>query len=589
MIRIKKIQCLTAICFAIFFVFGCNNDEQNDGSQGDANIYLSVRTASSSINEDRVLWEDRVDELRMIVFDTGDGHTVFNEKLYFPNGFAEKSKSVRLRPGTYDFYFIANETVYEGEFVSAITSISNKSEFNTDPRFTTIVYNPDFKPDGMTQGGRFLMSAMYENITIVSGRSEENPLLLPLPTEKVELIRSLAKVEVVFRKKVSGSSLPENAVTSIQLYNVASNLSVPPYDNYYTGETESSKPAPLSELNYTNDSIGAVIFYIPEFLNQEGSLDYTELVINNKTFPVLSDGTKIGIAAQRRTVPALSDSSVIRNYHYIVNAYVTVGGEIEIRVYIKPWSKDKYIYIFEGDKQIVLPPVIPTDSSIIIPTDCGKIEMLSYNEELRGGLQGAYNDVVNYYDPQVGGPVIYEGDPPYYCEKKYGTGWRLINSCELLSFLSLGDQTYNVWMSNTWEAQAKGIPFYPLPLRQAAQSLLEKLTGKDLSATVLYEENNWSDQISDKKLDMIDRYFTPGDIKVREMDFPGGWPYPGSPGTPSSESWYYNEASIQVKAFWYNSGYVDLSDRSNWYKVLYGNFVRYDYSSTVSRCVRSVE
>ncbi len=111
-----------------------------------------------------------------------------------------------------------------------------------------------------------------------------------------------------------------------------------------------------------------------------------------------------------------------------------------MKVNIQPWHKDEYKYIFQDDKEIVIPPVTPTDSSLIIPTECGKIEMLNYNEVLPKGLQGAYNDEVNYYDPQVGGPIIYKGNPPYYCEKKYGKGWRLINSCELMSFLALFDK-----------------------------------------------------------------------------------------------------------------------------------------------------
>ena len=132
------------------------------------------------------------------------------------------------------------------------------------------------------------------------------------------------------------------------------------------------------------------------------------------------------------------------------------------------------------------------------------------------------------------------------------------------------------------------IPFYSLPFRKSAQTLLEKLTGTDLSGTVLMIENNWEDKMSDKKLGIVDTYFSPGDIKEREDDYPGGWPFPVPPATSVQESWIYNEAAIQVKAFWYSSGYVDLSDRSNWEKALYRNFQRYDFRA-VSRCVRSID
>ena len=220
---------------------------------------------------------------------------------------------------------------------------------------------------------------------------------------------------------------------------------------------------------------------------------------------------------------------------------------------------------------------------------------MAKDESLPDGLKGAYNDEIIYYDPATGKPAIREGKPPYYCEKKYGKGWRMINSCELMSYLALLDKTYTIWMSNTWDANTYNmnhkddpIPFYSRPFRQAAKTLLEKLTGMDLSGTVLMSENNWEDNISDKKLGIVDNYFSPGDIKEREDDYPQGWPFPSPPATSAGESWIYNEAAIQVKVFWYSSGYIDLSDRANWNKVLYGNFQRYDYHAT-TRCVRSVE
>lgn len=295
-------------------------------------------------------------------------------------------------------------------------------------------------------------------------------------------------------------------------------------------------------------------------------------------------------------MPALSTNSVIRNYHYIVNAYINAQGGVQIIAYVEPWLVDNYTYLFQGDKQIVIPPVYPTDSSIIIPTECGRVEILSRNEDLSennpylttgGGLQGAYNDVVNYYDPEIQGPTIYRGDPPYYCEKKYGAGWRLINSCELLSFLAVCDAAYNVWTSNTWLAAGYDMPYYPLRFRQQAQALLQDLTGFDLSSTVLMPEHNNEDILADEKLDLIDRYFTPGDIMLRIEDFPNGWPFAAPPGTDLV--WYYNEVTIQVKAYWYGDSYLSPAIRANWDTILYHEFERYDFSSTVSRCVRTVE
>lgn len=594
---IDNIKILQLIIFftLLFMSVSCTNEDKSSNEDDNNYITLSLKALSSSINEDKENWEDRVEELRMLVFNSADGQVVLNQMLYFPNGFVNPSKGVSIPHGTYSFYFIANESVYTGDFTSALSAIKNESGFKSDTRFSQLKYNSKFIPDGTSTEGRFLMSAVYKNISITGGGTEANPAPLILPTNKVELIRSLAKVEVIFRKKVSGSSIPANTISSVQLQNVASYLSVPPADSYYKGDGESSEAASLAGFDYSRDSIGSTIFYIPEFLVQDGSTSFTELQINNQSFPIETDGNKIGITLQRRDIPALSDSSVVRNYHYIVNAYINAGGGggggiIHLETYVQPWKKDEYRYIFQGDKTIVVPPIIPTDSSvIIIPVLCegvSKIEILDREEILPQGLQGAYGDVINYWDPEVQGPSITKGQPPYYCEKKYGKGWRLINSCELMSFLALFDQAYRIWQSNTWEGVNSGLTFYPLPFRQQAQNLLQRLTGEDLSSIVL--SDNGKDNLGDSKLGVIDRYFTPGDIMPREMDYPNGWPFPVPPGTTASEKWYPNETVIQVKAYWY-PGYLDLSIPGNKEKVLYSEFKRYDYSSTVSRCVRTVE
>ncbi|MCD7711353.1 MAG: FimB/Mfa2 family fimbrial subunit [Firmicutes bacterium] len=514
----------------LHLVTGCVNDEGGTDCTGtQAIISLSVRAASDSINEDDVLWEDRVDELRMLAFDSETGELVFNQKLYFPDGFNDPSRAILFPLGTYNFYFIANETVYSN-LVNALEDIQNESGFTSNTTFRTLAYNPAFRPDGTTQEGRFVMSAVYKNIVVVAGGTESNPALLALPTEKVELVRSLAKVEVIFRKTVSGSTIPENTITSVLLENVAATLSVPPWDAYYTGTQTTTQTASLAGLDYDRDSIGSVTFYVPEFLVEEGSTGYTLLEINNTLYPIENDEELEGLQEQRRTIPSLSTHSVIRNYHYIVNAYIDGEGGLQIRTYVEPWEVSPYRYLFEGDKQIVLPPIIPTDSSIIIDTECGRVEILSRNENLTSGLMGAYNDEIVYYDNETGEMnFIRKGDPPYYCEKKYGEGWRLINSCELLSFLGVLDTTYTIWLSNTWDATTYNKPYYPLYFRQAAQELLEKLSGIDLSASVLYPTNNWQDVLVDYKLDIVDRYFTPGDILVRPIDFPDGWSYAAPP------------------------------------------------------------
>lgn len=382
----SNIKIILVLGLLLPLLSGCNNDGYEQEDTGEAMLPLSVRAASDSINEDDELWEDRVDELRMIVFDAATKLVVFNQKLSFPDGFNGRSRAVPLPVGTYDFYFIANETVYTGDFVNALMGIQQEAEFDSDSRFSNLAYNPAFVPDGTTSQGRFVMSAVYPDITVASGGTESNPALLAIPNGRVELIRDMAKVEVVFRKTVAGSTIPNNSITSVLLENVAAYISVPPVDDYYTGSQISTPSASLSSFDYEQDSIGAVRFYIPEFLVQAGGITYTLLEINNNTYPIENDDTFEGLQAQRRSIANLSLNSVIRNYHYIINAYVDGEGGVQLRTYVKPWQTTTYRYIFQGGQQIVIPPVEPTDSSIIIPTECGKVEILSRNEIYRKGL-----------------------------------------------------------------------------------------------------------------------------------------------------------------------------------------------------------
>jgi len=570
---------------------GCLQRETCDVAEGKtraAMVFLSLSALSDAINTDTQTWEDRVSEIRMLAF-LPSGAIAYNEMLSFSNGFGAPSDAVAMQPGTYSFYFIANETAYTGDFTTALQTITNVAQFATDARFATLTYDPAFAPDGTTSGGRFLMSAVYNDITVAQGGTQAAPLPLPLPTPTVQLVRSLAKVDVIFRKKVTGSSVPDGTITSVQLQDVAGTFSVPPIDNYYTGATAVSNTfAPPAGLDYAADSIGAVTFYVPEFLRPAGAPDYTAIVINGNSYPLTSDTGFIGITAQRRTLPALSTNSVVRNYNYRVNVMISSGGEVvALTTSVVPWSTASYTYMFQGDQTIVIPPVIPTPPGIIFPTSCGTIEMRSTNEALHNGLMGALGYTVYYYDAATGGPLVTQAAPPYYCEQKYGAGWRLIKACEMMSFLALFDQTYRIWQSNTWQGINSHLPFYPANMRLQAQNLLQALTGVNLSAYTPSDASMGADPFGSNKLGIIDDFFTPGDIIVRLQDYPGGWPYP-SPPTSGIEPWYPMETVTQVKGYWYQ-GYLEYADPANYAAILYQQFQRFSFSSTISRCVRSVD
>ncbi|MDR0811370.1 MAG: FimB/Mfa2 family fimbrial subunit, partial [Paludibacter sp.] len=275
--------------------------------------------ATSSVNADPN-GEDRVSELRMIAFDQS-GQAVYNNLVDFPNGFSVRSAAIQFNPGIYDFYFFANESVTP-VLSAALQSVTSVSDFTADARFAQMQYNSAFTPlDEL-----FPMSAIYQKITVLHGGTEISPLPLALPTSKVELIRALSKVEVVFRKRNQGVSLPPaSQISSVQIQNIAKNYSVPPADSYYNGSTVASNVVnPV--FNYSEDSIGALTFYIPEFLVRQGATNFTQLLINNRSYPILTENLQSGLSAQRRVIASLSSNSIVRNFHYIINAYINVEG-----------------------------------------------------------------------------------------------------------------------------------------------------------------------------------------------------------------------------------------------------------------------
>jgi hypothetical protein len=549
---------------------GCNYRPTVKPATKEAVVSLSVRSGAARINTDLTLWEDRVDEVRMIVFGTG-GEVVYNALLSFPNGMNQRCRPVKITPAKYDFYFIANETAPAEGLSDALNALTDKSDLETNPVFHNLLWDENFRPSGTTSDGRFVMSAEYDNIKVDAGGTLDNPTLLALPEGKVELVRSMAKVEVIFRKKEAGSAVKAGSITSVGLDNVAQYMSVPATGDIYDAAKTDISPITPEGFDYTRDSIGAAVWYIPEQLNGEGETAYTSLFINGKSYPVSS----------------FEPHSVERNALYRINAYLTPEGSFELDVCVVPWNRFEYKYMFqEEDRTIAIPPVTPTDSSVIVPTDCGTIEILSQTEHLQQGLMGAYGDQVNWWDPTIGGPAIIKGAEPYYCEKKYGKGWRFINSCEIMSFLRIFDQAYRVWQGNTWLGTNNGLPHQSLAFRREAQVLLGKLTGVDMSKFTPKEGDN-DDDFGGEKLGMIDQYFTPGDILVIESDYDGNWPY-DSPPNNNGLKWLPMEVSIQLKGYWY-ADYIDINQDENRDKILYNNFAMYNYSSTVSRCVRSIE
>ena len=118
---------------------------------------------------------------------------------------------IELELGTYDFYFIGNEAPWG--LTAALTSITNVSQLFTDPRFTHILYSLGYKPDATKP---VLYTRCYKDVPVIATAtkgSQSDPWHFQAEgDEEVELIRTLAKVELTLKNCVHVDQVGSNFV-----------------------------------------------------------------------------------------------------------------------------------------------------------------------------------------------------------------------------------------------------------------------------------------------------------------------------------------------------------------------------------------
>ena len=135
MIKFKLIYITIGVL--LLSLLGCEklifDETVEDKSGSDPKVYLSVSTRAaqsksglrSSINTDTI-FEDHVHSLAMVIFESESDNVVgepyFNSNL--GSGDASYAFTVEMKPGNYDFYFIANVP----ELETVINNISNSAD-----------------------------------------------------------------------------------------------------------------------------------------------------------------------------------------------------------------------------------------------------------------------------------------------------------------------------------------------------------------------------------------------------------------------------------------------------------------------------
>lgn len=180
-----------------------------------------------SINQDATDQEDEVREVRILLFQQGavqanlyysKSNPAQNSLAYTESPSGATATFLIEKPGIYDMVVIANESLsFNNDVVTRLRSIATREQLNTLPRIRF------FDPASMPIGGidrptlpsglpRLLcpLTAEYHgvNMSVVATQANPHRVFLPTSTGKVELLRAVAKVELIIKdvvhKKGSG-------------------------------------------------------------------------------------------------------------------------------------------------------------------------------------------------------------------------------------------------------------------------------------------------------------------------------------------------------------------------------------------------
>lgn len=336
----------------VLVLAGCDPKE-NEGDVNNGTVYLSITRATAdgveSINADNTDYEDRVHDLAMLVFDSSTGDKVGE---YYETGISmtgSNTFTVKLTPGTRNFYFIANRDN------SAMQSITKESAMKAYMGIMTnmdaVLYNP-----GANLNEGFPMSRVYLNQTVTTGGNIYQPTpFKPGGEDKVKLIRIVAKLEV----NLDGTA--NMGIKGIYFRNANRqfcllNPSVTPPSTYFNDNTTNTK---LKQVGTSN----TYIYYMPEAIISSGTwsttgnnkpINYFTIETNNGMIydiPIVSNELSITADYLKKATGVYSgftpDYNIWRNHHYKYT--IKNLQKIEILYTVNDWGKvEKSMYMGYG-------------------------------------------------------------------------------------------------------------------------------------------------------------------------------------------------------------------------------------------------
>ncbi len=332
------------------FQVSFNSDKPTTRAQG----------TNPSINSDADDWEDHVDKLAVLVFETGAMGAKVAEEYTSASFFVMK-----LKAGTYDFYFIAN-------YPDTNDAIKTKSKSEIDAYLQAAAEFKSFQ-GAKSPNPLFPMARVYRNQVVAEGGTYANPTpfkpnvgdvaqLEPISSygqdwqgaatqDWVNLIRANAKIEL----NISGDG--KNDIQKIEYVNAAKNYTFAQIATLpMSQEITTPQLFTLATDAQTGNRVGKL--YVPERLfatsedkgwNRDaatntdepiGAVNYIQITMNGgKVYkiPAISNGPVSGYLAFARGSQA--NYNIIRNHHYLFNINVPASGkEIDLTLQVMPWT-----------------------------------------------------------------------------------------------------------------------------------------------------------------------------------------------------------------------------------------------------------
>lgn len=326
-----------------------------------------------SINTDDPDWEDYVNKLAVLAFESaGAGAKVAEEYT------ALSFFTMKMKPGNYDFYFIANYPDTDEASIKGMNKAAIETYLQKTAEFQSF-------QGAKTSGVLFPMARVYRNQTVTEGGTYANPLpfkpnvgaladkqLKPISLfgqdwqgttiqEKINLVRANAKIEL----NISGEGKTD--IANIEYVNAAQNYTFAQLpETSLTGQTVAATQSFAYTLPAGTENLVTKL-YVPERLfaatetkgwdaaadAPQGGVNYIQITMKSgRTYriPVISNGPLSGsaesyLAFARDNTKA--DYNIIRNKQYVYNIILPAEGKIDVSLLVMPWTlvESQYDYV----------------------------------------------------------------------------------------------------------------------------------------------------------------------------------------------------------------------------------------------------